>query len=253
MLTNEIYELLKTKRAFAVGLIKSRQPQDVQAAIRGLYVQLDKAANAAKAVDFGETLPESVTFPISELRAQAEAVAGDVCSNRDALFVEKNIKPEEFAAYVAAEVEKAYASAPADARSIGFSLVKRIDKAIAPFAALPGQAAPLPKEMAEFVFCKEDAAEAAETRKAAADAVAKGEKAPAPGPWTVVVEGAIAKSAAEVKASVTESVAKTRALIEKASNTIEVPGGWGLDLNTRRFLHGEAFAVDFGADPKPKQ
>ena len=252
MLTNEIFNLLKRCRGLAVSVIKNRQPQDLPAAIRALRVQLDKAAQAAGAVDFGEVAPESVTFPINELVAQAALIQGDVASNRDSYLVGKSIKPEDFGAYVLAEVEKAFASAtPArDALAIGFSLLKRIDKAIEPFAALPGQGKPLPAEMDAFVFYKEDAAEAAAVKTATEAALAKGEAAPAPGLWAEPVEGAVAKSDTEVSTSIDQAVTKAAAVVEKATPGIDA--GWGRDLNTPRFLDGAAPKIDFGADPKPK-
>jgi hypothetical protein len=248
MKTNDIFALLKTFRGLAVSLIKNRQPDDLPAAIRALRAQLDKAAAAASEVNFGALVPESVTFPINELMAQAALVQGDVCSNRDDLFVAKSIKPEDFVAYAAAEVEKGTASESArEALSVGYSLLKRIDKAIEPFAALSGK--PLPAEMDTFVFYKEDAEEAATARKAAADAVAKGETAPAPGSWVEPVEGAVAKSADEVKATITETVGKATKIVEKAEREIVPFGGWGRDLATKRFLDGEGPKVDFGRDP----
>lgn len=249
MRSNQIFTLLKTARGLAVSFLKSRSPEDLPAALRELSAELHKASVAASVVDFGDLPPESVTFPISELRAKAALVQGDICTNREDLFVAKSITPGEFSAYVAAELAKGVELQAIAALDIGYSLVKRIDKALAPFADF----ATVPADSETFTFWKEDATEAGEAKKAAAEALAKGEKAPEPGPWT---PAPVAKAEGEAAptptppADVDAELAKARSTVEKARSEVRYHGGWGMDMATPRFMDGAKPSVDFGPDAK---
>lgn len=236
MKTTAIYSILKRAHSQTVAVVKSRTP-DLAPTFRKIAASLQKAYEAVKADDFFTGIPpESVTFPMQEVVAQAALVQGDVCSNRDDLVVAKSIGVEEFVSYVNAEISAVLAETDTPkALAKAYSLKGRIEKSMCDFASLYAS----PADADSFVFYKEEPTEA----KAARDSIAKGEKAPAPGPWSTG-EVAFNKSAVDV-ATVQEA---TSAAIVKS--TTQIASGWSGDLNTKNFLDGDPLSVDFGADAK---
>jgi hypothetical protein len=240
MKTTAIYSILKRAHSQTVSVVKSRTP-DLAPTFRKIAASLQKAYEAVKADDFYTGIPpESVTFPMQEVVAQAALVQGDVCSNRDDLVVAKSISPEEFVSYVNEEISAVLAETDAPkALAKAYSLKGRIEKSMRDFASLYAS----PADADAFVFYKEEPTEAQAVAKAAQESIAKGEKAPAPGPWSTG-EVAFNKGAVDV-AAVQEA---TSGAISKSAT--QIASGWSHDLNTKTFLDGDPLSVDFGADAK---
>lgn len=247
MRTKDLFRLIKQAQALSENVIRHRTP-DVGATMRKASRAFSAANSAAVEIGKGEILPESFTYPVRQIVEALAQVSGDVCTNIN--DVSKAIKPADFAAYVKEEIAKSLAADTVGGLGIAYSLRRRIDKAAKVFESF-GQ---LPEEMDAFVFCREDAAEAASLKKSieestvgktAEEAAELRKSAEIPTAWSG--EG----SASEADPFLT--LAEVSASVEKSTTVIAGRGkdgwaGFGGDINSPEFLTGVSPDIDFGPD-----